>query len=113
MSELLPCPSCKGKASVEFYPDPEGESVSRFGLGRAWIKCDQCGMNTSTCRTVEIATFTWNRRPDRALATMLAEALELAIDLISDVAPESEHDAVRLGYTALTAARGAGIEVKG
>lgn len=57
MSELNPCPCCKGKAKLGSYSDD-------FRLGtRFSVYCTECGIHTEDYSDKEDAIKVWNHRP--------------------------------------------------
>ena len=57
MIELKPCPFCGGEANLV-----QGSS----GKLLPWVRCRDCGAETSDYDSVEEAAEAWNRRADDA-----------------------------------------------
>lgn len=84
MSELKPCPFCKGKAVV-YSCDGSGHYYNELGtpvacgrnLTHLIIICDKCGIRTKPYLTRKGVFNAWNRRDkEKETAEKLAEFIE-------------------------------------
>lgn len=79
MSELLPCPFCKGEAELK-------------GRVRYWIECEKCFTTSDLYKTIDQAIDAWNTRVERTCHIVPMDAAgnppyrkgDLIMDSLSD-----------------------------
>lgn len=87
MEELLPCPFCGSSVSSHIYTVEDFEG-GRPRLERAYVSCEDCGVEGPSGDTELDAVVGWNERPGAQRNEIIEECFQAARDTYLRVAKE-------------------------